>query len=296
MSSTDTRWGTSVNAEATEAWDGPLYDRFVRFREIVTTGLGSHGERALEIVPPQPGQRVLDIGCGFGDTTQRIAGLVGPEGEAVGVDVAPRFIETARAEAEEAGVANARFIVADVQATPFADRFDMAFSRMGTMFFASPVAALRNVREALVPGGRLVMAVWRQRTDNDWMYRAQQIVEDIVERPEEHDEPTCGPGPFSMADADTTSEILIHAGFEDIALHRSDIPIMMGKDLEEAIELVKALGPAGELLRLAGDRAAHLHGQVDAALREGFAEYARDDGTLWGPASTWIVTAAAPAA
>ena len=73
------------------------------------------------------------------------------------------------------------------------------------MFFANPVWALRNVREALVPGGRLVMVVWRRRTDNDWLYRAQTIVERIVERPEEYDEPTCGPGPFSMADADTTS-------------------------------------------------------------------------------------------
>ena len=62
-----------ANAEAIEAWDGPLYDRFVRFRDVVTTGLGAHGEEALRLVPPQPGQRILDIGCGFGDTTRRLA-------------------------------------------------------------------------------------------------------------------------------------------------------------------------------------------------------------------------------
>jgi ubiquinone/menaquinone biosynthesis C-methylase UbiE len=289
----ETRWGTGANAEAIAAWDGPLYDRFVRFREIVTTGLGSHGEEALRLVPPQPGQRVLDIGCGFGDTTQRIAGLVGPEGEAVGVDAAARFIETSIAEASEAGVANARFLVADVQTTPFEDRFDMAFSRMGTMFFTSPVAALRNVREALVPGGKLVMVVWRRRFDNDWLYRAQTIVEGIVERPEEPDDPTCGPGPFSMADADTTSDILLHAGFEDVSFRRCDIPILIGHDVDEAIELVMALGPAGEILRLAGDAAAHLHDEVHAKLHEGLSEYAREDG-VWGPASTWIVVASAP--
>ncbi len=293
MSRAETDRGSGVNAEAIEAWDGPLYDRFVRFRHIVTTGLGAHGEEALRLVPPQPGQRVLDIGCGFGDTTQRIAGLVGPDGEAVGVDAAERFIATARAETEAAGVANARFEVADVQVTKFDERFDLAFSRMGTMFFTSPVAALRNVREALGPGGMLAMVVWRRRIDNDWLYRAQQIVEGIVERPEEHDEPTCGPGPFSMADADTTSEILVHAGFEDISLRRCDIPILIGHDLEEAVEFVTALGPAGELLRLAGDSAKHLHGQVREALREGLAEFERADG-LWAPASTWIVTAAAP--
>jgi ubiquinone/menaquinone biosynthesis C-methylase UbiE len=291
--STETKWGPGVNAEAIAAWDGPLYDRFVRFREIITTGLAAHGEEALRLVPPLPGQRVLDIGCGFGDTTQRIAELVGPTGEAVGVDAAARFIETAERETEELGIPNARFIVDDVQATTFEDRFDLAFSRFGTMFFVSPVAALRHVRSALVPGGKLVMVVWRRREDNDWVYRAQTIVEQIVSRPEEYDDPTCGPGPFSMANADTTSDILRHAGFTDVWFRRCDIPIMVGHDLQEAIDFVKALGPAGEILRLQGDRAAHLHGEVDRALREGLAEYVVDDGVR-ATASTWIVTASAP--
>jgi ubiquinone/menaquinone biosynthesis C-methylase UbiE len=282
-----------VNDEAIRAWDGPLYDRFVRFREIVTSGLGAHGEEALRLHPPTPGQRVVDLGCGFGDTTQRIAGLVGPTGEAVGIDAAPRFIEDAIREAQEAGVLNARFLVADVQESLSGEgRFHLAFSRFGTMFFASPVVAMGNVRRALVPGGRLVMVVWRRRTDNDWLYRAQTIVEEIVSRPEEYDEPTCGPGPFSMADADTTSEILIQAGFTDITLSRCDIPIAIGRDLDEAIEMVMALGPAGEILRLAGASAAHLHGHVEVALREGLAEFAVD-GALRAPASTWIVAATA---
>jgi ubiquinone/menaquinone biosynthesis C-methylase UbiE len=292
MTTTNTTWGTGANAEAIAAWDGPLYDRFVRFRHIVTTGLGAHGEKALELYPPRPGDRVLDIGCGFGDTTQRIAGLVGDAGEAVGVDAAERFIETARAEATDAGLANARFVVADVQSTALDGPYEMAFSRMGTMFFANPVAALRNVRAALVPGGRLVMVVWRRREDNAWLYRAQQIVEGIVQKPEEYDEPTCGPGPFSMSGADTTSDILTHAGFSDITLHRCDIPILAGSDVEEAIDLVTSMGPAGEILRLLGDRAAHLHGQIHEALREGMAEFETPEGIV-APASTWIVSARA---
>jgi SAM-dependent methyltransferase len=294
MSTAETRWGPGVNAEAIEAWDGPLFDTFVRFRHIVTRGLGAHGDAALRLVPPQEGQRVLDIGCGFGDSTQQIAALVGSSGEAVGVDAAERFIETARAEAAEAGVRNASFLVADVQTTKFDGPFDMAFSRMGTMFFVSPVAALRNVREALVPGGKLVMVVWRRREDNLWLHRAQQIVEGIVQKPEEYDEPTCGPGPFSMANADTTSDILIHSGFTDISLTRSDLDMASGTTMDEAVDLVMSLGPAGEILRLQGDRAAHLHPQIDAALREGLAEFVRDDGEVWAPASTWIVTASRP--
>src|SRR3954465_12461179 len=185
MSSTPTRWGPEVNAEAIYAWDGPLYDTFLRFRETVTNGLGAHGEEALRLVPPKPGDRVLDIGCGFGDTTQRIAQLVAPDGEAVGVDAAERFIETARRDTAGANIANARYLVADVQATEFEERFDIAFSRFGTMFFTSPVPAMRNVCRALVPGGRLAMLVWRRKLENPWMYRAQQIVEQLVSRPDE---------------------------------------------------------------------------------------------------------------
>ena len=295
MSTAKTRWGTGENAEAIQAWDGPLFDRWIKFRHIVTTGLGAHGDVALGLVPPQERQRVLDIGCGLGDTTQQIAALVGPEGEAVGVDAAENFIEMATSEAAEAGVENARFLVADVQTDDLGGPYDMAFSRMGTMFFISPVAAMRNVCKSLVPGGKLVMVVWRRREDNLWMYRAQQIVEGMVQKPEEYDEPTCGPGPFSMAGADTTSDILVHAGFTDISLTRSDLDIMGGTTIDEALDLVMSIGPAGEILRLQGDRAAHLLPKVDAALREGLAEYVHDDGTVWAPASTWIVTATAPA-
>jgi len=294
MTAADSKWGEGANAEAITAWDGPLFDRFVRFRHIVTTGLGAHGEKALELFPPQAGERVLDVGCGFGDTTQRIAGLVGPQGEAVGVDAAANFIEAARREAQEAGVENARFEVADIEITRFEERFDRAFSRMGTMFFANPVWALRNVREALVPGATLAMVVWRRRIDNDWLYRAQTIVEGIVERPEEYDEPTCGPGPFSMADADTTSDVLQRSGFTDVSLYRCEIPILIGNNVDEAIELVMSLGPAGEILRLAGESAAHLHDEVNAALRDGLSEFAEADGRVVAPASTWIVSATAP--
>ena len=283
----------AANEEAIRAWDGPLFDAFVRFRDVLTTGLGAHGEEALRLAPPRPGERVLDIGCGFGDTTQRIAGLVGATGEVLGVDAAPRFIEAASQEAEEAGVGNVRFAVADVETAGFGETFDLAFSRMGTMFFANPVAALRNVRDALVPGGRLVMVVWRAKVENDWVYRAQTITERFVTKPEEYDEPTCGPGPFSMANADTTSGILLSAGFENISLRRCDLPITIGLDLDEAVEFVMSLGPAGEILRLAGERAAHLHEPVAEALREGLAEWAGPDGVT-APASTWIVTASAP--
>jgi ubiquinone/menaquinone biosynthesis C-methylase UbiE len=284
---------SAANAEAIAAWDGPLFERFVRYREIVTTGLGIHGERALSLYPPQAGQQVLDVGCGFGDTAQRIAGLVAPGGHVTGVDAAERFIETARREASESGISNLRFEAADVQRAVPEGPYDLAFSRFGTMFFSNPVVALRNIRLALRTGGRLGMVVWRRRIDNGWLYRGQTIFEQIVSRPEEYDEPTCGPGPFSMADADTTGEILHHAGYSDIVFHRCDEPITIGTDVEEAIDIIMSLGPAGEILRLQGERAAHLHDRVRVALREGLDEFMTADGVV-APASTWIVSATAP--
>jgi SAM-dependent methyltransferase len=294
VSTTETRWGEGVNAEAIAAWDGPLFDRFVQYRDILVAGLGAHGDEALRLNPPLEGQRVIDIGCGFGDTTQQIAALVGPGGEAVGVDAAKNFIDASIAEAREAGVDNARFLVADVQMDDLGGPYDGAFSRMGTMFFISPVAALRNVRKSLVSGGRLTMVVWRRREDNEWLYKAQQVVEGIVQRPEEYDDPTCGPGPFSMANADTVTDQLLAAGYEGISLRRCDLPIKGGNSIDEALEIVMSIGPAGEILRLLGDRAEPYLPQVDAALRDAFKDFEREDGSVWGMASTWIVTATAP--
>ncbi len=238
---------------------------------------------------------MLDVGCGLGDTTQQIAALVGPNGSAVGIDAAPRMIDIAERETRELGAPNASFAVVDAQSGDLGGPYDMAFSRMGTMFFANPVAAMRNVRAALRSGGRLAMVVWRRREDNEWAYRPQRIVEGIVSRPDEYEEPTCGPGPFSMAGADTTSDILLHSGFEEIALHRCDLPIKSGKDIDEAVEVAMAIGPGAEIVRLQGERATHLHDEIRRALREGMEELQRPDG-VWAPASTWIVTARAPEA
>jgi SAM-dependent methyltransferase len=281
------------NREAAEAWSGPLFDCFVEYRQLVVEGLGAHGAMALALNPPRPGERVLDLGCGFGDTTREIAALVGAEGEVVGLDVAEPFVEQARREAE--GVANVSFAAADIQVADLGGPYDYAFSRMGLMFFANPVQALRNVGAALVPGGRLCSVVWRRKLDNDWVRRAELVVDRFLDHPEESDVPTCGPGPFSMADADTVSSQLRGAGFEEISLRRCDLPLKIGDDLEHAVEFNMALGPAAEVLRLWGDRVDEIRPRIAAELREALGEFVGPDG-VYAPASTWIVTATAGAA
>jgi SAM-dependent methyltransferase len=291
----ETAAGVTANREAIDAWDGVLFDRFLEFRDLMVEGLGAHGELALELNPPPAGGRALDIGCGFGDTTQRIAGLVGADGEAVGIDSGQRFIDLARAEAEQAGAGNVSFLVGDVQTMDLGGPFDYAFSRMGTMFFANPVAAMRNVREALAPDGRLCMVVWRQKLDNGWVSATEEVVKGLVEEDEDSDELTCGPGPFSMANANTTSQVLMNAGFSDVALRRSDIDFRIG-DIERAAALTMALGPAGEAIRLAGDQAEEIRPTIEAAVRGALAQFESPGGEVVTPSSTWIVTASAASA
>jgi SAM-dependent methyltransferase len=281
---------TTANTEATEAWDGPLFERFVQYRHIVVVGLTGHGDKALSLHPPPEGARVLDVGCGFGDATAQIAALIGPAGHAHGVDVAPRFIESAGAEFH---LPNTSFSVADVQFDELGGPYDYVFSRFGVMFFNNPGAAMRNIRKSMAPGARLVAVVWRIREDNPWVFGAQQVVERLIGRPEKYDEPTCGPGPFSMAGADTTSGMLVGAGFTDVSLTRADIPIVIGRDVDEALDVVMALGPAGEMVRLWGDRMAHRHDEVRAALRDELAQLQTERG-IEGMASTWIVSAISP--
>ena len=282
------------NVEATEAWNGPLFDIWLEYRDLVADGLRDHGEAALAANPPHEGDRVLDIGCGLGDTTVRLARPRRPGGHAHGVDVAERMIETAIEEAAEAEIENVSFATCDVEVTKFDQTFDYTFSRMGTMFFANPVAALRNVREALAPGGLLNMVVWRRKLDNEFMHRAELVVAEYLEEPEESDVPRCGPGPFSMANADTVSDVLKHAGYEDIRLARQDLPYKIGNDLEHAVAFNMALGPAAEVLRMWGERVDEIRPTIADELRKALADFVVDGGAVVAPASTWAVTARAP--
>ncbi len=286
------------NDEATEAWNTVLFERFREFRHVFVEGATLFSEDALASDPPATGDRVLDIGCGFGDTAQRLAGIVGAGGHVVGVDAAERFIEAAREEAEAAGVSNCAFEVADVQFEVPGGPYDFAFARMGTMFFANPVAAMRNVQVAMVPGGKLCMIVWRRKLENEFFQRTEEIVDRYIVRADldESDALTCGPGPFSMANADTTSGVLRAAGFERVALRRVDVEITYGSSPADAVAAAFAIGPAAESIRLAGDRAETVRGQIERDIEELAGEYLEPDGSVVAPASAWVVTAQAGSA
>jgi ubiquinone/menaquinone biosynthesis C-methylase UbiE len=283
------------NTIVIEAWNTVLFEKFVRFKHLLIAGLAGHSDEVLSRGLHPPGARVLDVGCGFGDSTLRIATAVGPQGAAVGVDCAENFVRAAEDSAAAAGIRNASFFAADVQTDDLRGPYDCAFARFGTMFFNMPGAAMRNVRRALKPGGTFTQIVWRQREDNPWLHEAELRVRELVPvvAHEDTDQVHCGPGPFSMAGPNMVSDMLKSAGFERITFERFDADICIGRDLDEAIEFAMALGPAGEIIRLAQEEGEKRRPQVIAALRQTLARYARSDG-VWAPSSTWFVNARVP--
>ncbi len=283
------------NSEAIEAWNTVLFDKFCQYRDILTTGLGIHGETAMDRANIREGERVVDIGCGFGDTAQVLARRVGPKGKVVGVDAAARFIEAARRECETkaANLPNLEFLVADVERDSLGGPYDVAYSRMGVMFFASPVAALRNIRKSLMSGGRISFTVWRRKDENPFLSVVEKRVLEIVSVPEKTDQVTCGPGPFSMAGPDMVSAQLIAAGFQRPTFERFDGEIYIGRDLAAAVEFALTIGPAGEVMRLAGEEGAKKRPDVTKAVEEILKPFVRDNG-VYGMSSSWIITARAP--
>lgn len=285
------------NETVIEAWNSVLFEKFCRFRHLLTDGLARHSDELLRRHPPERGSISLDVGCGVGDTTRLLAELAGRDGCSRGVDCAPNFVETARRDAAASGSDNAHFFVGDVQLADLRGPYDYAFSRFGTMFFGQPGAALRNIRRALAPGASFHFIVWRKREDNPWLHAAELCVRELVPvvSHEETDQVHCGPGPFSMAGPDTVSDILCASGFTHIGFERFDADICIGRDLDEAVELAIALGPAGEIMRLAGELGRALEPAVRASLRETLRTFLRESG-VWAPSSTWFVHATNPAA
>jgi len=276
----------------TAFWNNVLVAKFERFRNILLDGLSYHSQVPLAKLDLVRGAKVLDVGCGWGDTAIELAKKVGPSGSVLGIDCCDPFLDKGRADAKAAGLANVTFACADVQTYPFKREFDFCFSRFGMMFFANPVAAMRNIRSALKPGGRLMFITWRALDQNPWCAIPKQVVLDFLPPPGENAE-NCGPGPFSMASTEVVAAQLKSAGFHDIAFERTDGPVMVGSTVEQAMQFQLAIGPAGEIFREAGSEAEGRRPEIESALRALLARHVQD-GKVVMQSSSWTITAHNP--
>jgi ubiquinone/menaquinone biosynthesis C-methylase UbiE len=278
--------------EYVDFWNTILVPKFVRWKHIIVDGLTLHSAKIFPSLEVHEGDKVVDAGCGFGDTAIQLARLVGPAGSVLAVDCCDGFLAYGRQDAAAAGISNVTFLEADVQAYPFQPVHDFCFSRFGTQFFENPVAGLRNMRASLKPGGVMTMVVWRGIQDNPWLGHAKDIVLKYLPPPGEN-ALSCGPGPFSMADTGVVTRQLEIAGYKDIQFEQIDAELFVGKDVDDAVAFQLALGPAGEVYREAGELAVQRHGEIAAALKTELAKYQRPNGIIMD-SSSWKVTARNP--
>jgi ubiquinone/menaquinone biosynthesis C-methylase UbiE len=272
-----------------DCWNNVLTPKWVRFRHLLSGNGKRHSDIALPRFDIRPGSKVLDIGCGFGETCLEIGRLVGPSGEVLGLDCTDEFLKIANLERDTAGLGHVRYEVGDAQVHPLRENhFDVAFARFGVMFFESAVRALRNTHRALKPGGKVCLIVWRRLADNPAWGAAKKVVLEFLPPPGDNAQ-TCGPGPFSWGDEETDREMLAAAGFENIELfERVDVDICVGRTVEEAIDYQILVGPSGEIVREAGAegqrRLPEIREKLSALMRANL----REDG-VYLPSSSWAI-------
>ncbi|MBE1491250.1 class I SAM-dependent methyltransferase [Plantactinospora soyae] len=228
--------------------------------------------------------RVLDIGCGTGQST-REAARAAVAGSAVGVDLSARMLDRARQLSDDQGLSNITYQQADAQVHRFPPtHFDLCVSRFGTMFFADPVAAFTNIGRALRPGARLVLLVWQDRDANEWATAIRRALTAATAAPTP---PTGGPDPFSLADPTVTEGILVAAGFAEVSFTDVHEPVYYGPDSATAFEAVVRLWEFEDLLANRDDVTAE---QARKRLRATLAAHTTDAGVCFD-SRAWIVTA-----
>ena len=279
------------NSEQIAEWNGTLGQRWAAMRREIDGIVVPFGDAALKAAAPQPGERVIDIGCGCGDTSMEIARIVGETGAVLGVDVSQPMLEVARSRSAVAGLAHLAFREGDASEAELPANTDLLFSRFGVMFFSQPSAAFSHLRNSLRAGGRCVFVCWRAPRDNAWAMAplsAARAALKITPAPADPD----APGPFAFVDEEKVRGILSRAGFGAIEVQRFDAAVSLGASPRSAAEGSVRLGPLSRLVREVGVE--HLPVILDAVERT-LAPLAAPDGHVSVNGSTWIVSATNPA-
>ncbi|MBI1210388.1 MAG: methyltransferase domain-containing protein [Alphaproteobacteria bacterium] len=271
------------NKEQIDYWNGDAGKRWAAQQERLDGMLADVSKAVLKAAAPQPGEHVLDVGCGCGQTSLLLADAVGPSGRVVGADISEPML--ARAKSRIGSRSQLSFMQADAASHRFDSQFDLLFSRFGVMFFTDPDTAFANLRKSLKPTGRLTFVCWREPRENDWVRVPVAAAREHVPP-----QPSLGPedpGPFAFANPGRVRRILANGGFDVITMRPFDTQMILGETLDEALVHLQEFGPISRLLNEASPS------QREAAanaIREALAPYAKSSPVKLAGA-TWLVTA-----
>ncbi len=239
---------TIKNTAQIEFWNGETGHNWVSHDALMEAMLQPLGETVIESLAPQPGEHVLDIGCGCGHTSLSLGQRVGAKGSVTGVDIsAPMLAVASQLAAEHSSI---QFVEADAQTHAFEpERYDVVFSRFGVMFFEDPVAAFANIRSALNPSGRLAFCCWQPRAVNPFMTVPAVAALELLPAPPEM--PPRTPGPFAFEEADYVTDVLTSAGFGNVAVTPLKQPLTFGRGLSltDIVEQLVQIGPIAQMVR-----------------------------------------------
>ena len=279
------------NADQIDYWNQEAGLKWAAQQARLDALLAPFAEAVVEALAVQPGEKIIDVGCGCGATTLELARAAAPGGSALGVDVSAPMLEVARTRAAAEGVP-AEFLLADATTADLpAASFDALASRFGVMFFEDPTVSFTHLRSRMKPGARLAFMCWRKLNENPWVTTALMPALAHVEAP-----PRPGPedpGPFSFGEPERVHRILGKAGFVDVLLTPFDaeIDIASGEGVDGAFAFMRQIGPCSAILREAPPEAA---AKAEAAMREALAPHAGANGTVPLRGGTWLVSARVP--
>ena len=275
------------NVDQHEAWNTDSGQRWARESDRRDRVLAPVADALHAAAGLTPGEHVLDIGCGCGATTLTAGGSVVPGGTATGIDVSTPMLDVARGRRDARGLTNVTFITGDAQTHTFTDRYDIAISRFGTMFFADEAAAFANIAAGLRPGGRLCLATWQRLASNHWLTIPRTVLGRYGTVPaiDHH-----APGMFGQSDPDTVTGVLVGAGYTGIELDAVDLVLTAGSDLDDGADYLANIGIVRGVLETVPD---HDRPVALEALRTALLEHTDDMGVHLD-AAIWIIRATRP--